>query len=30
MIAVISAMEGYIEELSRPLRENLVKARKLE
>ncbi len=29
-IAVVSAMEGYIEELSRPLRENMVRARKLE
>jgi F0F1-type ATP synthase membrane subunit b/b' len=29
-VAVVSAMEGYIEELSRPLRENLVRARKLE
>ncbi|MEM3586120.1 MAG: hypothetical protein QXO71_02260 [Candidatus Jordarchaeaceae archaeon] len=29
-VAVVSAMEGYIEELSRPLRENLVRAKKLE
>lgn len=29
-IAVVSAQEGYIEELSRPLRENMVRARKLE
>jgi F0F1-type ATP synthase membrane subunit b/b' len=29
-VAVVSAMEGYIEELSRPIRENLVRAKKLE
>lgn len=29
-IAIVSAQEGYIEELSRPLRENMVRARKLE
>lgn len=29
-VAVVSTMEGYIEELSRPLRENLARARKLE
>ena len=29
-VAVVSAMEGYIEELSRPLRENMVRAKKLD